>query len=75
MTDWKQASERWRALQPSEQQAQRIEAIPSHLANSMVFDGDPLPPEWLQAQQRTFDVKAAETRRKAGGESKGGGTE
>ena len=69
--DWKQAIERWRALPPAEQQARQIQAIPRHVANSMAFEGDPLPPEWLQAQQKIFDAKAAEIRRKAAGESNG----
>lgn len=69
--DWKQAIERWHALLPVEQQARRIEAILRYVANSMAFEGDPLLPEWRQAQQKIFDAKAVELGWKAAGEGDG----
>jgi len=64
--DWQEVIRRWRALHPAEKKARRLEAIPRSVAQSMAFEGSPLPPQWLAEQQRIFDARARRVREQAG---------
>ena len=40
--------ERWRKLPPDERLRQHLEAIPSHVANSMAMEGEPVDEAWIR---------------------------
>ena len=42
------AIEHWRSLPIEERQRRHLEAIPSHVANSMAMEGEPVDEEWLR---------------------------
>ncbi|NQW03512.1 MAG: hypothetical protein HQ485_05735 [Acidobacteria bacterium] len=46
-----EAIRRWRALPPEEQRRQMLALIPEKVARSMAFEGEPVPPEWLEEQR------------------------
>lgn len=46
----------WRALAPTQQQAQRLLQIPLKVARSMAFEGEPVPPQWLSAQSQRLGL-------------------
>ena len=46
--DWKGAIRRWRNLSREERQRRHIAAIPSHVANSMAMEGEPVDEEWIR---------------------------
>jgi len=48
--DWKQTTEKWRKLPPSEQLRIRLSRIPRKVARSMAFEGEPVNQQMLEAE-------------------------
>jgi len=46
-TRWMEALQRWREL-PPEDRRHHLEAIPSHVANSMAMEGEPVSETWIR---------------------------
>jgi hypothetical protein len=46
---WKENIIRWRSLPPEEKLRRRWEAIPLNVAQSMAFEGEPVPIERIRA--------------------------
>ena len=47
--NWQENIIRWRALPPEEKLRRRWEAIPEDVAESMAFEGEPVPVEVIRA--------------------------
>jgi hypothetical protein len=54
--NWKQAIERWRALSPEEQARTRRGRIPTNVAESMAFEGEPVLLTVLEAELARLDT-------------------
>ncbi len=48
LMNWKENITRWRALPPEEKLRRRWEAIPADVAESMAFEGEPVPVETIR---------------------------
>ena len=53
---WKQKIERWRTLPPQEQARIRRSRIPTNVAESMAFEGEPVSLEMLEAELARLDT-------------------
>ena len=57
------AIQAWRALTPTQQEAERLRQIPVKVARSMAFEGEPVPKGWVEAQRKRLGLPPDSSKR------------
>jgi hypothetical protein len=63
---WKEAIRRWQALSPDKQHLIRLRRIPRNVAESMAFEGEPVPQGWVEEQERLIEEKLKQEKKLEG---------